>query len=61
MVWAVSSFSMSSGGGSCRLGEEDLAEDKGVVKAPCGNCGCLMLLDAERLGIRGLWEEGRGA
>ena len=38
-----------------------LAEDKGVVKAPCGNCGCLMLLDAERLGIRGLWEERRGA
>jgi predicted RNA-binding Zn-ribbon protein involved in translation (DUF1610 family) len=41
-------------------GEEDLAEDKGVVKVLCDNCGYMMLLDAERLGIRGLWEEVRG-
>ena len=41
-------------------GEPDLAEDKGVVKVPCGNCGHLMLFDAETVGIRGLWAEGRG-
>ena len=41
-------------------GEPDLAEDKGVVKVPCGNCGHVMLFDAETVGIRGLWAEGRG-
>ena len=41
-------------------GEPDLAEDKGVVKVPCSNCGHVMLFDAETVGIRGLWAEGRG-
>jgi ribosomal protein S27AE len=41
-------------------GEPDLAEDKGVVRISCGTCGYVMLLDAETLGIRGLWAEGRG-
>ena len=41
-------------------GEEDLGEDKGVVKVCCGNCGHMMLFQAETLGIRGLWAEGRG-
>ena len=40
-------------------GQEDLMEDAGVVKIPCGNCGYLALFDAETLGIRGLWAEGR--
>jgi hypothetical protein len=40
-------------------GESDMSEEKGVVKVPCGNCGYLMLLDAETVGIRGLWAEGR--
>ena len=41
-------------------GEPDLAEDKGVVRISCGNCGYVMLLDAQTLGIRGLWSRGRG-
>jgi predicted nucleic-acid-binding Zn-ribbon protein len=41
-------------------GETDLAEDKGVVKLSCGNCGYVALFDAETLGIRGLWDSGRG-
>ena len=41
-------------------GEPDLTEDSGVVKVSCGNCGYVMLFDAETLGIRGLWAEGRG-
>jgi predicted nucleic-acid-binding Zn-ribbon protein len=41
-------------------GEPDLAEDKGVVRISCGNCGYVMLFDAETLGIRGLWAKGRG-
>jgi predicted RNA-binding Zn-ribbon protein involved in translation (DUF1610 family) len=41
-------------------GEPDLAEAKGVVKVSCGNCGYVMLFDAEIVGIRGLWAEGRG-
>jgi hypothetical protein len=40
-------------------GQEDLMEDAGVVKIPCENCGYLALFDAETLGIRGLWAEGR--
>ena len=41
-------------------GESDLAEDKGVVKISCGNCGYVALFDADTLGIRGLWDSGRG-
>ncbi len=41
-------------------GEADLCEEKGVVKVSCGNCGYMMLFDAETLGIRGLWAEERG-
>ena len=41
-------------------GEPDLGEDQGVVKVGCGNCGYVMLLEGETLGIRGLWAEGRG-
>ncbi len=40
--------------------EPDLTEESGVVKISCGNCGYLMLFNAEILGIRGLWAEGRG-
>ncbi len=40
-------------------GQEDLMEEAGVVKVPCDNCGYLALFDAETLGIRGLWAEGR--
>ncbi len=40
-------------------GQEDLREDAGVVKVPCGNCGYVALFDAETLGIGGLWAEGR--
>ena len=40
-------------------GQEDLMEDAGVVKIPCDNCGYLALFDAETLGIRGLWADGR--
>ncbi len=40
-------------------GEPDMTEDKGVVKVSCGNCGYVMLFDAETLGIRGVWEKGR--
>jgi predicted RNA-binding Zn-ribbon protein involved in translation (DUF1610 family) len=36
------------------VGEMDLAEDKGVVKVSCDNCGYVVLFDAERLDIRGL-------
>ena len=41
-------------------GQEDLMEAAGVVKIPCDNCGYLALFDAETIGIRGLWAEGRG-
>lgn len=41
-------------------GEEDLTEAGGVVKIPCGNCGYVMLFDAEYVGIRGLWAQSRG-
>ena len=40
-------------------GQEDLMEDAGVVKIPCENCGYVVLFDAETVGIRGLWAEGR--
>ena len=39
--------------------EEDLAEAAGVVKVPCDNCGYVALFDAETIGVRGLWAEGR--
>ncbi len=40
-------------------GEADLAEGKGVVKLSCGNCGYVALFDAETVGIRGSWAQGR--
>jgi hypothetical protein len=40
-------------------GEEDLTEGGGVVKVSCDNCGYVMLFDAEKLGIRGLWDQRR--
>jgi hypothetical protein len=40
-------------------GQEDLMEDAGVVRVPCDNCGYLALFNAETIGIRGLWAEGR--
>ncbi len=41
-------------------GEVDLNEDRGIVKIPCGNCGYVMLLDAQTVGIRALWDTQRG-
>ena len=41
-------------------GEPDLAEERGVVKVSCGNCGYVMLFEGETLGIRGIWREGSG-
>ncbi len=41
-------------------GEQDLTEGSGVVKIHCGNCGYVVLFDAETLGIRGVWANGRG-
>ncbi len=40
-------------------GDADLTEDKGVLKLLCGNCGYVVLFDAETVGIRGLWDRGR--
>ncbi len=40
-------------------GEVDLTEAGGVVKVPCDNCGYVALFDAETVGIRGLWAQGR--
>ncbi len=40
-------------------GDANLTEDRGVVKLSCDNCGYVMLFDAERVGIRGLWDKGR--
>jgi len=40
-------------------GEPDLTEGGGVVRVTCGNCGYVMLFDAEMLGIRGLWDQKR--
>lgn len=39
--------------------DEDLTEDRGVVKISCGNCGYVALFDAETVGIRGSWAQGR--
>ena len=40
--------------------DSNLTEDRGVVKLQCGNCGHLLLFDAETMGIRGLWDRRRG-
>jgi ribosomal protein S27AE len=40
-------------------GEPDLTEGAGVVRVSCGNCGYVVLFDAEALGIRGLWDQNR--
>ena len=40
-------------------GDEDLTKGGGVVKVPCDNCGHLLLFDAESVGIRGVWAQGR--
>jgi predicted RNA-binding Zn-ribbon protein involved in translation (DUF1610 family) len=40
-------------------GESDLTESGGVVKIPCDNCGYVALFDAEMVGIRGSWANGR--
>ena len=40
-------------------GDEDLIEDVGVVKLPCGNCGYVALFDGDAVGIRGMWDKGR--
>lgn len=47
-------------GALLEAGEVDLTEGRGVVKIPCGNCGHVMLFDAETVGIRGMWDKGRG-
>ena len=41
-------------------GEAGLNEDKGAVKVSCGNCGYVMLFDAETVRIRALWDTQRG-
>ena len=40
-------------------GEADLTESGGVVKIPCDHCGYVALFDAEMVGIRGSWAQGR--
>jgi rubredoxin len=40
-------------------GESDITESGGVVKIPCDNCGYVALFDAETIGIRGSWAQGR--
>jgi predicted nucleic-acid-binding Zn-ribbon protein len=40
-------------------GDPDLTEGAGIVRVSCGNCGYVALFDAETLGIRGLWDQGR--
>ncbi len=40
-------------------GQPDLTESGGVVKIPCDNCGYVALFDAEKVGIRGSWSQGR--
>ena len=40
-------------------GEPDLTESGGVVKIYCDNCGYVALFDAEKVGIRGSWSQGR--
>jgi ribosomal protein S27E len=40
-------------------GETDLTEGEGIVRVSCGNCGLVVLFDAETVGIRGLWDQRR--
>jgi hypothetical protein len=40
-------------------GEADLNEDRGSSKVSYDNCGYLMLLDAETVGIPGVRDKGR--
>jgi hypothetical protein len=40
-------------------GEPDLTESGGVVKITCDSCGYVALFDAETVGIRGSWSQGR--
>ena len=40
-------------------GDADLTEGRGVVKLSCDDCGYMMLFDAERVGIRRLWDASR--
>ena len=46
--------------GLLEQGEPDLAEDQGVVKIQCDNCAYVLLLDAQAVGIRTMWDSGRG-
>ena len=46
--------------GLLEYGEPDLAEDQGVVRITCDNCGYVMLFDAETIGIRAMWDKNRG-
>ena len=39
--------------------DTDLTEGGGIVRVSCGNCGYVALFEAETLGIRGLWDQGR--
>jgi ribosomal protein S27E len=40
-------------------GDADLTEGGGIVRVSCGNCGYLAIFNAEMLGIRGVWDQGR--
>ena len=40
-------------------GDTGLTEGAGIVRASCANCVYRALFDAETLGIRGLWDQGR--
>ena len=40
-------------------GESDLTESGGVVKISCDKCGYVALFDAETVGIRGSWAQGK--
>jgi predicted nucleic-acid-binding Zn-ribbon protein len=39
--------------------DTDLTEGGGIVRVSCGNCGYVALFDAETVGIRGSWDQGR--
>ena len=45
--------------GVLEAGDPNLTEDRGVVRIPCGNCGFVMLFEAQTLGVRGLWDASR--
>ena len=40
-------------------GDKDLTKGEGIVRVSCGNRGYVALFEAETLGIRGLWDQGR--